>query len=423
MRVTLDYGRTGLEVELPDDRVVGPLEIKPAPPLGDPDRAVRNALASPIESPPLSELARGRRNACVVVSDVTRPVPNRIVLPPILETLEQAGIARDDILLLIATGLHRPNEGDELAEMVGRDLMDAYRIENHHGTAMDEHAHLGTTPMGVSAYVDRRYVEADLKITTGLIEPHLMAGYSGGRKVICPGLAGLETVKVWHGPRFMEDPNADCGIIEGNPVHLAGTEVANLAGCDFIVNVCMDRQRRMTHVVAGDMIEAWRRGVAWADKVVRITIPEPVDVVVTSCAGYPLDTTYYQSVKGVAGVTQIVKPGGTIIMAASLSEGIGSPEFCKLFDQYDSLDEVMELLLAEKVFFIDQWQVEQMAKVMRKARVKIYTDGLDAATLRHIFVEPAEAVEQAVADALAEYGPQAKVAVVPKGPYVLPSVG
>jgi len=423
MQVTLDYGRTGLEVVLPDDRVVGPIEIKPAPPLADPDAAVRQSLASPIGTPPLAEVARARRNACVVVSDVTRPVPNAVLLPPILETLEQAGIARDRILLLVATGLHRPNEGDELAEMVGQHIMDSYRIENHHGTVLAEHSSLGTTPMGVPAYVDSRYVEADLKITTGLVEPHLMAGYSGGRKVICPGLAALETVKVWHGPRFMEDPRADCGVIDGNPVHEAGTEVARLAGCDFIVNVCMDRQRRMTHVVAGDMIEAWQQGVAWADRVVRVTIPEPVDVVVTSCAGYPLDTTYYQSVKGVAGVMQIVKPGGTIIMAASLSEGIGSPDFCSLFDQYDSIEQFMELVLADKVFIMDQWQVEQMAKVMRKAKVKIYTDGLDAATVRHLFVEPAETVEQAVADALAEYGPDAKVAVVPKGPYVLPCVG
>ena len=184
MRIRLDYGRTGLDVDLPDDRVVGPLAIRPAPPLADPDRAVADALANPIASRPLAEVARGRKNACVLVCDITRPVPNRLILPPLLRTLEEQGIARKDILILIATGLHRPNEGAELEEMVGPEVARRYRIENHHGKALEEHDYLGTTANGVPVYLDSRYVRADLKITTGLIEPHLMAGYSGGRKVI-----------------------------------------------------------------------------------------------------------------------------------------------------------------------------------------------------------------------------------------------
>src|SRR5205823_3073092 len=168
---------------------------------------------------------------------------------------------------------------------------------------------------------------ADLKITTGLIEPHLMAGYSGGRKVICPGIAALETVKIWHGPQFLEHPKADCGSVEGNPVHEENTRIAQMAGCDFIVNVCLDGQRRVTWVGAGDMIKAWQEGVRFVEQVVKVPVPEPLDVVVTSCAGYPLDTTWYQAVKGLTGALPIVKHGGTIVMAASLSEGLGSPEF------------------------------------------------------------------------------------------------
>src|SRR5438874_9302061 len=219
MRITLDYGRTGLNVELPDERIVGPLAIRPATPLADPEGVIAEALRRPIGSSPLADLARGRRNACILVCDITRPVPNRLLLPPILRTLEEQGIARRDILLLIATGLHRPNEGAELQEMLGPEIVANYRVENHHGKVLDEHDYLGTTPNGVPVYIDSRYVRADLKISTGLIEPHLMAGYSGGRKVICPGIAGLDTVKVWHGPRFLEHPLADCGSVEGNPVH------------------------------------------------------------------------------------------------------------------------------------------------------------------------------------------------------------
>src|SRR5947209_11671218 len=272
MRITLDYGRAGLEVELPEDRIVGPLTIRPAEPLANPDAAVALALQNPIGSRPLAEVARGRKNACILVCDITRPVPNRVVLPPLLRTLEEQGIARRDILILIATGLHRPNEGHELEEMLGPEIVANYRVANHRGKEGDEHDYLGTTPNGVPVHLDSRYVRADLKITTGLIEPHLMAGYSGGRKVICPGIAGLETVKVWHGPKFLEHPRADCGFLEGNPVHEENTRIAKMAGCDFIVNVAIDGQRRITWVGDGHMEEAWLEGVRFAENVVCVPV-------------------------------------------------------------------------------------------------------------------------------------------------------
>jgi nickel-dependent lactate racemase len=422
MRITLDYGRTGLEVELPDERVVGPLAIRPAPPLPDPAAAVAEALAQPIGTRPLADLARGRRNACILVCDVTRPVPNRLILPPLLATLEQQGIRREDILILVATGLHRPNEGAELEEMLGPDVVANYRVENHHGKNLDEHDYLGTTPNGVPVYLDRRYVRADLKITTGLIEPHLMAGYSGGRKVICPGIAALETVKVWHGPRFLEHPLADCGCLDGNPVHEENTRLALMAGCDFIVNVCLDGQRRLTWVGAGDMIKAWKAGVSFVERVVKVPVPEPLDVVVTSCAGYPLDTTWYQAVKGLTGALPIVKRGGTIILAASLSEGLGSPEFQHLITDNPDLKLFKERILGKDYFVMDQWQLEELAKVVERCRVKVVSDGLPAETLRRCYVEPVASVEQAVADCITTYGPDTRIGVIPKGPYVLPYV-
>src|SRR5262245_58649162 len=422
MRVTLDYGRTGLPVTLPADRVVGPLAIRPADPLADPAAALEAALANPIGARPLAELARGRRDACVLIADIPRPVPNKLILPPVLRTLEAAGIPRDKILILVATGLHRPNEGAELVEMVGEEVAANYRIENHHGKVREEHTYLGTTPNGVPVWLDSRYVNADLKVTTGLIEPHLMAGYSGGRKVICPGIAGLDTVKVWHGPKFLEHPNADCGIVAGNPVHEENTRIALLAGCDFIVNVCLDGARRVTWVGAGDMIKAWEAGVRFVEGVVKVPVPEPCDVVVTSCAGYPLDTTWYQAVKGLTGALPIVKQGGTIVLAASLTEGLGSPEFQCLIADNPDLRVFKERILGKDYFVMDQWQLEELAKVVERCRVKVVSHGLPPETLRRCHVEPAATVEQAVADCLNEYGPQARIVVIPKGPYVLPYV-
>src|SRR6516165_10513765 len=387
MRIRLDYGRTGLEVDLPDDRIVGPLNIQRAPPLDNPEQAIAVALNHSIGTPPFVEIARGRKNACILVCDITRPVPNRLILPPLLRILEEQGIARQDIFILIATGLHRPNEGAELEELVGPENASRYRVENHHGKAKEEHDYLGTTPNGVPVWLDSRYVRAELKITTGLIEPHLMAGYSGGRKVICPGIAGLETVKVWHGPRFLEHPKADCGIVEGNPVHEENTRIAKMAGCDFIVNVCLDGQRRVTWVGAGDMIQAWQEGVRFVEEVAKAPVSEPCEVVVTSSAGYPLDTTWYQAVKGLTGALPIVKRGGTIILAASLSEGLGSPEFQRVMAENPDLKAFKQRILGKDYFVMDQWQLEELCKVVERCRVKVVSDGLPPETLRRCYVE------------------------------------
>lgn len=422
MQITLDYGKTGLEVELPDANVVGPLEMRPATPLSNPAAVLDEVLRDPTGTAALCELARGRKTACILICDITRPVPNELLLSGILPAIEAAGIERDDILILIATGLHRPNEGPEIAELVGRRIAESYRVENHHGKILDEHTFLGDSPRKVPVWIDSRYLNADLKIATGLIEPHLMAGYSGGRKLICPGIAALETVKDWHSPRFLEHPKADCGFLDGNPVHEENTAIAHMAGCDFIVNVTLDKDRQVTSVVAGDMEQAFLKGVEFVETVVKAEIPAPCDVVITSSAGYPLDTTFYQSIKGLTGALPIVKQGGTIVIAASLSEGIGSPEFRRLFDENASLDAFMERILGKDYFVMDQWQLEELAKVCRKAKVTYVSDGLSPESFERLYVNAAGSVESAVADALVEYGPDARVAVIPKGPYVLPSV-
>lgn len=419
MRLTLDYGKTGLEVELPDANLVGPLAIRPVRPLPDPAADVAESLENPIGTKSLLELAQGKKTACVLICDVTRPVPNELLLGPILKTLEAAGVPRAGILILIATGLHRPNAGEELVELVGERIAREYRIENHVGQDSASHRYLGESPRGVPVWIDARYLDSELKIATGLIEPHMMAGYSGGRKLICPGIAGIETIREWHSPRFLEHPLADCGQLEGNPVHEENTAIAHMAGCDFIVNVTLDKDRRVTSVVAGDMELAFEAGVTFAEYVQRAEVREPCEIVVTSSAGYPLDATFYQSVKGLTGVLPIVKDGGTIIIAARISEGIGSAEFEGLFDEFSSLDDFMQQIIDPDYFVMDQWQVEELAKVCRKAEVVYVSEGLPEKTFQRLFVKSAPTVEAAVERALQKHGPNAKIAVVPKGPYVL----
>lgn len=419
MRVHLEYDRDGLNVELPDKNVVKCLGYKPAEPLADPAAQVRAVLDSPTGTPPLAELAKGKKDACIVICDITRPVPNELVLTPMLEILEAAGIAREKILILVATGMHRPNDRDELIEMVGQTIVENYRIENHHGQNLIEHTYLGDTPRGVPVWIDTRYVEADLKITVGLIEPHFMAGFSGGRKLICPGIAALETIGEWHSPRFLEHPKSAPGVFEGNPVHEENTWIGRHAGCDFIVNTVLDDKRRVLKVVAGDMVDSLEEGVAFVRGIVTDTVDEPVDIVVTTSAGYPLDTTYYQTVKGMVAAMDIVKQDGTIIIAAGVRQGVGGPEFRKIFEENASLDEFMRRVKEESYFVMDQWQIVELAKASKKAKIVFVTDALSAETLRWLYVEPAESVESAVAAALERHGADATIAVVPKGPYVL----
>lgn len=419
MKVEMRYGTGTLPMEIPEANVAGVLEIAESVPLPDENGAVREAIARPIASPPLAELAGGRESACIVISDITRPVPNKVILPPVLEVLEASGIPREKITILIATGIHRPNNAEELETMVGSDIMEAYRIVNHFSQHIETQAYLGKTEKGTPVYINKTYLESDLKIITGLIEPHLMAGYSGGRKAICPGIASVETMKVMHGPELMEHPKSAVGILEGNPFHKEATEIALMAGVDFNLNVAIDKQRRITGIFAGDMVKSHRVGAAFVEKQAKVTLPAPADAVVVSSAGYPLDSTFYQAIKGLLTAVEVVKQGGSILLVAACSEGIGSKPFTDLIFKTDDLTAFVQGLYNPANFVIDQWQLEELAKVARKADIYFYTDGIPYHQRAKLFVHPLKTAQEGIQEILDRYGAAAQIAVIPEGPYVL----
>ncbi|MDR1383465.1 MAG: nickel-dependent lactate racemase [Planctomycetaceae bacterium] len=419
MKIKLAYGHDPLEITLPDERVVKCLKFRELPTLQSPEDAMDELLRRPIDSPPLLELAADKHSACVVISDVTRPVPNTTILPPILRTLEQAGISRENVLILIATGLHRSSTPAERLEMCGEKIVANYRIEDHHASRQDEHAYLGDSPRNLPVWIDTRYLNADLKIVTGLIESHFMAGYSGGRKGICPGICGAETIGQWHRPRFLEHANAKTGQLSENPVHEEGTWIAKKAGVDFLVNAVMNAERKIVGLVAGNLETAYERGVEIARNLIVDTLPEPADIIVTSGGGYPLDQTFYQTIKGIVTAIDILKEGGTVIIAGSCAEGIGCPQFEEIAAKFPTIEAFTQAILNEDFFVVNQWQIEELAKVLRKGRVVVVTDSLPPETLRRMYVETAPTVETAVNDALTRYGAAAKIAVIPDGPYVL----
>jgi nickel-dependent lactate racemase len=389
-----------------------------AEPLRDPAGAIECGLDAPVDSPPLAELARGKRTAAISVCDITRPAPNRMVLPPLLARLEQAGVPREGITILIATGLHRPASDREICEIVGEPVAAAYRVVNHYARELSQHRHLGSTASGTPVYIDERFVSADLHITLGFIEPHLMLGYSGGRKLIVPGLAAQETIKVIHSPRFMRESRACEGSIEDNPLHRELVEIAGMARHDFMLDVALARDRSIAGVFAGSPIAAHRKGVEFASRVLLETLPEKVDAVITTGAGYPLDLTFYQSIKGITAASHIVKTGGRILLIAACEEGSGAPEFSRMVKESPSDAEFMKRIECAPVI-VDQWQLEKLALITAKASVLYYVPGLPAEYHSSLWGTSYASAHEAVAALCSSLLPGAKVAVIPDGPYVL----
>lgn len=423
MQIPLRYGRSGLDVTLPDDVNATVLHLNSLAPLPDESGAICAALENPIGTAPLRELARGHRSACILICDVTRPVPNEKILTPMLERLEEAGLSRDNITILNATGLHRPNVGAELEEMIGARIAREYRVVNHVAKNDGEMKSLGEIEFmpGRSANValNRNYLDADLKITTGLIEPHFMAGYSGGRKVICPGIASARTITQFHAPPMIGDPNARAGNLRENPIHAMSLAVASQAGCDFICNVTLSEARQITGVFAGEMTAAHAAGIARVDEQAKVSVV-PAPIVITTSAGYPLDTTFYQSVKGMVGALPALEKGGTLIIAASLSEGIGGPEFTEMCFSLQSVAEFVDRIYSSPVE-VDQWQLQELMIALKHAgEIMIVGEGVSAENLGKFLLSPLPSVGAALEVARARHGREARVVVIPEGPYVTP---
>ena len=425
MKIDLLYGRRGLTIDLPDTVHAHVIRKHPMPLLPDPGGAVRQALEKPVGCLPIQELAQGKKNACILMCDITRPVPNGLILPPLVESLTHAGIARENIVILVATGLHRPNEGAELAETVGSpEILRTVRIENHFARDEKAHVDLGKTSGGIPIMIDRRFAEADLKIVTGLVEPHFMAGYSGGRKVVAPGVAYQDTILMFHMARILEHCQAANCVIEGNPLHNEQIEIVRALGGVVAVNVVIDEGRRLGFVNFGEVEASHALAVGFMRKYAEIRIPRRFRTIVTTSAGYPLDKTYYQTVKGMVGVMDVLEPGGTIIIASECSEGMGSPEFAeaqRLLCQIGP-ERFMSLLEGREKALIDEWETEMLLKPLRVGSIQLYSTGLSDSDRKHVFVETIASVEEAVAASVRAAG-DPEIAVVPEGPYVIPLYG
>jgi lactate racemase len=422
MNVDLRYGRGSLAVDLPDDLSLTVIRKPQMPVLRDPVGSVRAALEAPVGARRLAQEARGARSACILICDITRPVPNGLLLAPILRQLIAAGIDPGRITVLVATGLHRPNRGAELEELVGDPwVLSTVRVENHDARDDAAHRDLGQTAAGTPVKIDRRFTDADLRIVTGLVEPHFMAGYSGGRKVIAPGVAHRETITTFHSHRFMAHPRAENCLLEGNPLHQEQLAIAAMLGRVLAVNTVIDEERHLSFVNYGEVVESHRQAVEFVERFAIVPVERRFHTVVTSAAGYPLDKTYYQTVKGMVAPLDILEPGADLVIASECSEGMGSREYVEAQRRLIGLgsDGFLADIAGKRFADVDEWQTQMQLKPQRLARVRLYCASLAEADRALTGVELVGSVEEAVRESVRRSG-DPHVAVIPEGPYVVP---
>jgi nickel-dependent lactate racemase len=417
MIVEVAYGNGRLGVPLPENVSADVIASCEPAALPDPRAAILEALERPIGAPPLADLAKGRASAVLLVPDGTRPIPLPLVLPPILETLE-ATIPRERITVIFATGMHRPVEDDEARRMLGEDLARSVVWRSHD---CESTRTIGKTPRGTPIALNETYLDADLRIAVGLVEPHLLAGFSGGRKLVAPGIIGIEAMPILHGHEIIGHRKARVGILDLNPFHEESLAIARASGLDFAINVTIGEGRALAGVYAGEVDRSHRAASAALEGSVRSPAAGGRDLVITCGGGAPLDATFYQSVKGISGAEPLVRKGGAVLLCASCRAGWGSEMFTSLLGETPDLDSFLAWAKRPGSFRKDQWMVQHLREAMENLDVYLYSEGLDADRARSFGLRPVRSAEEAVSAALGGLR-EPSVAVIPRGPYTWASV-
>jgi nickel-dependent lactate racemase len=418
MDIKLAYGRNGLNISLPDERTT---VIEPAyvPGLPDQEGALRTVVRDPVGSKPLRQLVSPDQTVAISVCDITRPMPSALVLPVVLRELVH--VPREQITILIAAGTHRENTPEELAEMLGQEVVDGYNIVNHDAFDASNLILKGHTSGGIPIWLNRHWADADIGITTGFVEPHFFAGFSGGPKMVAPGLAGFETIMPLHNAEMIGHPKSTWGIIEGNPIHDAIREISEITGVDFALDVTINRDHKVTSAYAGDPKLVHKAATRFARTMAMQPVDAPFDIVVTTNSGYPLDLNLYQAVKGMSAAAQVVKPGGTIICAAECSDGL--PEhglYNEILSSAKTPADLLDMICADGYDRHDQWQVQIQAQIQMNADVQLKSEYLTHKQIRAAHLTPVDDVEAAVEAAIKRHGPDSRICVLPEGPQTIP---
>ncbi|WP_082235438.1 nickel-dependent lactate racemase [Halobacillus massiliensis] len=418
MKTEILYGKDGLSVDLPDHSLI--IEPKNLPKLKDEKQAVREALRKPIGQDSLKNLVAPTDIVSIVISDITRPTPNHILVPLLIEELDHVPL--ENFVIINGTGTHRDQTREEFIEMLGEWVVDNIRIVNNRCHDKEQLVNLGESKFGCDIYLNKDYVESDFRIVTGFIEPHFFAGFSGGPKGIMPGIAGIETIMTFHNARMIGDPLSTWGNMVNNPVQDMTREINSYCKPDFMLNVTLNREKDITKVFAGELYEAHDIGCDFAKEHSMFKCEERFDVVIVSNSGYPLDQNLYQAVKGMSAAHKIVKKGGSIIVAAECSDGLPDHgNYSKIFDMAESPQELLNMINDPEFKMFDQWQVQKQAVVQVWADVHIYST-LTNEQVKGAMLHPIDSIEQTILDLKETYGEDMSIAVLPLGPLTIPYV-
>ncbi|GGC85190.1 hypothetical protein GCM10007216_14880 [Thalassobacillus devorans] len=418
MQTTLLYGKEGLSLDLPEQSFI--VEPKNLPGLDEAEEAVRQSLANPIGTPPLKETVKPTDTVAIVISDITRPTPNHILVPLLIEELKHVPL--ENFVIINGTGTHRDQTREEFVQMLGEWVVDNIRIVNNHCHDKDTLVNLGESKFGCDVYLNKDYVEADFRIVTGFIEPHFFAGFSGGPKGIMPGIAGIETIMTFHNARMIGDPRSTWGNMDDNPVQEMTREINKMCKPHFMLNVTLNREKDISAVFAGELYEAHDRGCEFAKEHAMIRCEERFDVVIASNSGYPLDQNLYQAVKGMSAAHKIVKEGGTIIIAAECADGLPSHgNYAKIFEMADTPQDLLDMINDPDFKMFDQWQVQKQAVTQVWADIYVYSKLTDE-QVEGAMLKPSDDIESTLEELKGTYGENLSIAVLPLGPLTIPYV-
>ena len=415
--VQLAYGKKGYKLKVPANfDVIEPKFIKE---VGSAKEEISKALLSPINSKPLRSLLEGKNDIAISVCDITRAQPRKVVIETIVEHIKDL-IPISNIKILIATGTHRANTKDELIEMLGKDIVETLNVINHVCDDKESLIEMPTSLDDVNVLLNKHWVNADFRITTGFVEPHFFAGFSGGSKLVAPGLAGLKTIMKLHNYKRLNNPNSIWGEVEKNPIQQDVRKIAKETGVDFTLDVALNRDQKITNVFSGDLIDSHNEACNFARETAMVQVSQPYDLVITSNSGYPLDQNLYQTVKGLSAASQIVKDNGEILCLSECSDGIPSHgKFYSLLSEFSDPEQVEGMLSDPNFHCQDQWQVQILSQIAKKSNINLYTEGLSDKEIENAFMfnapDPQRFIDQKVKE-----NTNIRGCVLPEGPITIP---
>jgi len=415
--VQLAYGKKGYKLKVPANfDVIEPKFIKE---VGSAKEEINKALLFPINSKPLRSLLEGKNDIAISVCDITRAQPRKVVIETIVEHIKDL-IPISNIKILIATGTHRANTKEELIEMLGKDIVETLNVINHVCDDKESLIEMPTSLDDVSVLLNKHWVNADFRITTGFVEPHFFAGFSGGSKLVAPGLAGLKTIMKLHNYKRLNNPNSIWGEVEKNPIQQDVRKIAKETGVDFTLDVALNRDQKITNVFSGDLIDSHNEACNFARETAMVQVSQPYDLVITSNSGYPLDQNLYQTVKGLSAASQIVKDNGEILCLSECSDGIPSHgKFYSLLSEFSDPEQVEGMLSDPNFHCQDQWQVQILSQIAKKSNINLYTEGLSDKEIKNAFMfnapDPQKFIDQKVKE-----NTNIRGCVLPEGPITIP---